>query len=134
MSKSAILKVATLFSSISLVLAFFLFRTGIFEKSDFNVHRVHTSPNSGAVISVERDTVPVDTAALRILSSSKSIILVEPKTPSKSFKYKNINLDSVKKKDSYLWTTKSGRIFKTVSLKKDSLQSKGDTVKTKGKQ
>jgi hypothetical protein len=134
MRKATIIKAATLFSSICLVLVFMLFRIGVFESSDSKGNSLQSSPNSGRMMSMERDTVPVDSANLRILSSSKSIILVDPKTPPKSHKYKKLSSDSAKKKDTYLWTTKSGRIFETVSPAKDSTKSKADTIKTKGKQ
>lgn len=134
MSKATILKAATLFSSISLVLVFLLFQTGVFDFSKKQNYSIQTSPNGGAVTPIVKDTIPVDSVPTRLLSSSKVAILNDWKIPKEKRRKKKKGSDSAKKENSYLWTTKSGRIFETVLPEKDSLKSKADTAKTKGKQ
>ena len=86
MGRSKFIKALTLFSFISFIIAFLLYRTGSFDSYITVVDpSLQTSPNGGAIKTAKPDslvTLPeMDSIQKLRMFSSKSMVLVDEKTP-----------------------------------------------------
>lgn len=138
MRKTSLQKIATLFSSATLVVLFLLYRTGSFDNTSTS-NNLQTSHNGGLVKSTILDTAKKSRPKPTMLSSSKTIILTD-KTPSY---WDSINKPKKKqstlKETSILSSTKSAIIFSPKfddnNINIDSLlKLKKDTIRNKRKQ
>lgn len=137
MTKLFLKKGLTLFSSLSLVILFLLYRVGAFEKLFLsNPTGLQTSHNGGNINTSTIDTTKLgkDTVKPLMLSSSKVLILTDKK-PAFSGSLKNSFKDKYPKKETeILSSSKSAIIFKpqpTGQLNIDSIKLKYDTLKAK---
>jgi hypothetical protein len=119
--KNIIVKGITLILFSTLIIGFVAYRSGYFggQKSSYSI-----SPNGGA-LNNQTDTIPKTDSlkVLKMMSSSKSIILLDHLIqPKDSSKYK-LQLDSVSRIKKIMYSSKSGIIFKSQDFKIDSIKT-----------
>lgn len=133
MTKVTFLKAITLFSSVSLVTLFLMYRTGVFDETD--IASLQSSPNGGSMNnSIVNDTTPPkkdSTNPLR-LSSSKVLILTDEERAS--LEIARLIADSTKDKaeqkpPAMFYGTKSGAVFKPKFDSSNSFKFRYDTSK-----
>ena len=138
MTTSFLKKALTLFSSLSLVALFLLYRVGTFDNlSLINHTSLQTSHNGGNINPSAIDTTKYkkDGTKPLMLSSSKSLILTEEKPAFvNSPKKKTFTYKYPKSETEILSSSKSLIIFKpqkSFEPRVDSFKSKYDTLKNK---
>ena len=128
MIQSLIRKAVALFSSVSLVILFLLYRVGGFDQAFSNAStHLQTSHNGGAINGMARDTIrrPKDSIDHLLLSSSKVLILTDQKlTFPDSLKNLHDNPSISKKEIDMMSSSKSSIIFNPHSRLKISLGNK----------
>lgn len=143
MTKTKFLKILVLFSSVSLVIIFLCFRSGLFDTYLNATPVFQTSPNGGALNNkVRNDSTQVQKDSSPLLFSSSKVIILT----SKKFKLPDSNkLESRKPvnaadRDILLSSSKSSQILQPhhvkstyykLSPKTDSLLKQYDTAKLK---
>ena len=131
MKKSPWIKALTLSSFLLFITAFVLYRSGKLDTwFDKEEPSIQTSHNGGSIADNTMDTTkPVvpDTTPRLMMSSSKSMVLTD-----KSKRYKDTiglkkKVDSIKRETILMSSSKSGIIFKPLSVNMDSVKT--DTAK-----
>jgi hypothetical protein len=85
MTRSNFIKPLTIFSSLSLVTLFLLYRTGFFVNDPQHIHSsLQTSPNGGTIQTAAADTLKKDSTKKLLFPSSKSMPLPLPSLPTVS--------------------------------------------------
>jgi len=121
MRKSNLIKGMTLLSAVSFVTIFLLYRVGKFDHY-FSSTSLQTSTNGGAMSSNYIDTIPkIDSTQKIMLSSSKSIIIIDQKRyrfidTLKTKKTRVLYFDPTKTKPTevIMSSSKSGKIFSPI--------------------
>lgn len=82
MPRSVFVKSLTLFSSVSLVALFMLYRAGFFESRSYaNDNSLQTSHNGGAIQTAPADSLKKDSTGKLFISSSKYAVLPDKQHP-----------------------------------------------------
>jgi|GEM_PF-6434569 len=131
MPRSNFIKPLTIFSSLSLVTLFLLYRTGFFEtQSNHSKSNLQTSPNGGTIQTAAADTLKKDSTKKLLFPSSKSMPLPMPSlSPVTDPKYILIP----EKELQLMTSSKSGAVVYRDTLFKKILDSfiKSQTFKKK---
>lgn len=130
MTRSNFIKPFTIFSSLSLVTLFLLYRTGFFVNDPQHIHsNLQTSPNGGTIQTAAADTLKKDSTKKLLFPSSKSMPLPMPSLspvtdPKNMFTEKELHL---------MTSSKSGAVVYRDTLFKKILDSfiKSQTFKKK---
>jgi hypothetical protein len=127
MKKSPWLKAFTLSSFLLFITAFVLYRSGELDAwFDKEEPSIQTSHNGVTIADNTMDTtkpVVTDTARRLMMPSSKSMILTDKAKRNKDTIGLKKRIDSIKRETILMSSSKSGIIFKPLSVKMDSVKT-----------
>lgn len=127
MKKATWIKALTLSSFLLFITTFVLYRSGKLDTwFDKEEPSIQTSPNGGTIADNTIDTAkPVvpDTTRRLMMPSSKSIVLTDKAKRNKDTIGLKKRIDSIRRETILMSSSKSGIIFKPLSVKTDSVKT-----------